>query len=169
MSNPFLNRLMKDDKADILHSSAYARAQSSGGMGADSVESFAERRKIDRNRTVIRGYNDSKIAGESGVRDINAKIRNNRDDKVEKSSSSSFYSIGVEKEERDGVGGGLEKLNNNRQRYGGDNQRYGSDKQRYEIDRMRNVSNVNRRSFVEPTSNRASIKPPTRRNPGISR
>ena len=161
MNNPFLNRLIKDDKADILHSSAYARAQRSGGMGTDSVESFAERRKIDRNRTVIRGYNDSKIAGESGVRDINAKIGNNKDDKVEESSSSSFCSIGVEKED-DGIKGRLGAVSNNIQRYRGD-------KQRYEADRGKNNSIINRRSFVEPTSNRASIKPPTRRNPGISR
>ena len=61
-TNPLLDRLMDVDKEDVVHSSAYAKAQNTGGMGADSVESFERRRVVDQNRTVVRGYHDSKIA-----------------------------------------------------------------------------------------------------------
>ena len=61
--NPFLDRLMKiNDKGDIFHSSAYGKAQNGGSMGAASTESFATRRQIEQNRTVIKGYGSSSVA-----------------------------------------------------------------------------------------------------------
>ena len=62
MDNPFAKRLMKDDRAEIFHSSAYGRAQSGGAMGAASTESFEERKKIDESRKTIRKYDDSMVA-----------------------------------------------------------------------------------------------------------
>ena len=51
----------KDKKVDFFHSSAYGKAQSGGVMGSTSAESFNDRMKIDRNRTVVRRYDDSKL------------------------------------------------------------------------------------------------------------
>ncbi len=73
MKNPFLHRLMKDNKKDILHSSAYARVRNGGNMGSDSVESFAARRAVDAKRRAVRGYNESRMVGESGVRAMGAR------------------------------------------------------------------------------------------------
>ena len=64
MKNPFLKRLMKDTKETVVHSSAYAKAQNDGGIGVTSTESFSERMKIDRNRTVVRRYGESRIVND---------------------------------------------------------------------------------------------------------
>ena len=64
MKNPFTKILIKDKREDIFHSSAYAKAQSGGVMGAASVESFEKRRKIDQNRQVIQKYKDSQVANQ---------------------------------------------------------------------------------------------------------
>lgn len=59
--NPFLNRLMDDEAGDVVHSSAYAKAQNGGTIGAASTESFTERQKIDNDRSYIKKYNDSRV------------------------------------------------------------------------------------------------------------
>lgn len=90
--NPFLKYVIKDEKEDIVHSSAYAKVQNGGAMGASSAQSFAERQRIEQNRQVVRGYNSSRIvsgamsggprakaytppagAGASGARPIGAR------------------------------------------------------------------------------------------------
>ena len=63
--NPFLKRLMKETKGDVVHSSAYAEAQNAGGIGTTSTESFAARREIDSNRTVVKGYRDSRVVNDA--------------------------------------------------------------------------------------------------------
>ena len=63
---PLLNRLMKEKKGDVVHSSAYAKAQNQGGIGSSSMQSFEQRKVIDQNRSMIRKYGDSKIAMEAG-------------------------------------------------------------------------------------------------------
>ena len=55
---------MKDKKEDVVHTSAYASAQNKG-IGASSTESFAKRRVIDQNRTIIKRYNDSQVVTET--------------------------------------------------------------------------------------------------------
>lgn len=60
--NPFIKYMVKDEKEDIFHSSAYAKAQSGASMGSASQQSFAERRRIEENRQVIRGYGASRVA-----------------------------------------------------------------------------------------------------------
>lgn len=66
MNNPFLKYMMrKEKKADIFHSSAFGKAQSGGVMGSASVGSFSDRMKMDRNRTVVRRYDDSKLVAGS--------------------------------------------------------------------------------------------------------
>ena len=65
MNNPFLKRLMKDKKEDVVHSSAYAKVQNSNGIGVASVETFSGRLAIEQNRQVVRGYGDSKIVNEA--------------------------------------------------------------------------------------------------------
>lgn len=67
MRSEILKRFVfKDKKEDILHSSGYAKAQNRVGMGASSTESFEERRKIDLNRKIVKGYNDSKMINDMG-------------------------------------------------------------------------------------------------------
>lgn len=59
---PIVKRLIRDEKSEFFHSSAYGRAQSGGTIGAASTESFDQRRKIDENRQNIRKYDDSLVA-----------------------------------------------------------------------------------------------------------
>ncbi len=59
---PIVKRLIDGDRAQIFHSSAYARAQNGGGMGAASAESFAQRQRTEQNRQNIRKYSDSLVA-----------------------------------------------------------------------------------------------------------
>lgn len=61
MKNPFLKYVMKEKKENIFHSSAYGKAQNAEAIGAASVESFEERMKVDKNRQIVKGYNDSRI------------------------------------------------------------------------------------------------------------
>jgi len=71
MNNPFIKYLIKEEKKDVVHSSAYGKVQSGEAIGAASTQSFDERMKIEKNRQVIRGYNDSRVAEQrfnSGVR-----------------------------------------------------------------------------------------------------
>ena len=66
MDGALLKRIMKEKKEDVVHSSAYAEAQNQGGIGSVSTQTFNQRREIDRNRSVIRKYSDSKVATEAG-------------------------------------------------------------------------------------------------------
>lgn len=61
MNNPMLKFIMKGKKKDMVHTSVYAEAQNSGGIGAASTRSFADRMKIKGNRQRIREYNDSRV------------------------------------------------------------------------------------------------------------
>ena len=65
MKNPFLKYIVKDKKEDIFHSSAYGKAQNGGSMGTVSNVSFGERMNINRNRQVVRGYGDSRLANQN--------------------------------------------------------------------------------------------------------
>lgn len=62
MKNPFIKFVVKEKKQDIFHSSGYGKAQSGEVIGTASSMGFDERVKIERNRQIVRGYNDSKIA-----------------------------------------------------------------------------------------------------------
>lgn len=73
MKNPFLKYIMKEKKEDIFHSSAYGKVQSADAMGTASVETFDERMKVERNRQIVRGYNDSRIASRSFAEGPRAK------------------------------------------------------------------------------------------------
>lgn len=59
--NPFLKYVMKDKKEDVFHSSAYAKVQNGEGIGAASTLGYSARVAIDRNRTTVRGYDESGI------------------------------------------------------------------------------------------------------------
>lgn len=61
MDNRFLKYISKVDKGEVFHSSAYARAQNAGAIGAASTESFGRRMEINENRKKIKGYSDSKV------------------------------------------------------------------------------------------------------------
>ena len=62
MKNPFIKYIMKEKKENIFHSSEYGKAQNAENMGVASTESFEERMKIEKNRQIVRGYNDSRVA-----------------------------------------------------------------------------------------------------------
>ena len=55
MKNPFIKYVMKDEKEDIFHSSAYGKAQNGGAMGVTSAQSFSERMKIEKNGRLCEG------------------------------------------------------------------------------------------------------------------
>ena len=61
MDNPFLKRLMKAKTEDVVHSSAYAKAQNREGIGVASTQGFERRMAIDKNRTAVKGYRDSEV------------------------------------------------------------------------------------------------------------
>ena len=65
--NPFLKYLIKEKKEDILHTSAYAKVQNGDAFGASSTQSFEERKKVEANRQIVRGYNDSKLMQQARV------------------------------------------------------------------------------------------------------
>lgn len=62
MDNPFIKYVMKEKKEDIFHSSEYGKAQSAETIGTTSSETFSERMKTEKNRQIVRGYNDSRVA-----------------------------------------------------------------------------------------------------------
>ncbi len=82
MNNPFLKRLIKEETKDVVHTSAYGEAQNSGKMGTTSTASFLDRLKIDRNRSKVRGYNDSKIVNETRENGPQAKKYDITQDKM---------------------------------------------------------------------------------------
>lgn len=59
---------MRGKKEDIFHSSTFGKAQNANGMGTASSMSFSQRMKINSNRSMVRGYGDSKIINESRER-----------------------------------------------------------------------------------------------------
>ena len=63
--NPLLNRLMNEETADVVHSSAYAEAQNAEKMGVASMVDFAKRQAIEENRKMVGGYRDSRIVCEA--------------------------------------------------------------------------------------------------------
>ena len=67
-----LKRITKKQASDVVHSSGYAKVNGSQ-FGAASTESFAARRAIDTNRTVIKSYADSEIARGAHNADLKAK------------------------------------------------------------------------------------------------
>ena len=74
MLDPLLKYVMKNDKKeDIFHTSAYGKAQSGSGIGAASVQSYNQRMAIQRNRQVVRGYEDAGIVNQARSKGPRAK------------------------------------------------------------------------------------------------
>lgn len=71
--NPFLKYVMKDQKEDVFHSSAYAKVQNGAAMGAASTESYQVRVNINQNRQKVRGYGDSEIMMRTRNQNLKAK------------------------------------------------------------------------------------------------
>ena len=137
--NPFLHRLMKDKKDDIVHSSAYAEAQNSEGIGAASVQSFEDRKKIEANRTTIQGYRDSRL-----VNDALGKA----------GTELKSYDAAHDASQREAI----------RERFGGDRRNGVGDNRG---DSANNGANNTEGKQTMPSGRTAP--PPTWRNPGISR
>ena len=57
--------LVRDNKEDIVHSSGYAKTQNGASMGATSTESFERRMLIEKNRTRVAKYNNSRIVAQT--------------------------------------------------------------------------------------------------------
>ena len=61
MSDLIKKYIIKDNKEDVFHTSAYSKAQSGSSMGSSSSMSFNDRLAIDRNRQKVQGYQNSSI------------------------------------------------------------------------------------------------------------
>lgn len=82
--NPLLKHMMKAKTEDVIHSSAYAQVQNQQGIGSASTESFADRMKIEKNRTRIRAYGDSKVVNDSFGQAPRPKVYNAEADKSQR-------------------------------------------------------------------------------------
>lgn len=65
MSDLLSKYIIKKKTKDVIHSSVYAKAQNSDGIGAASTQSFSNRMSIEKNRSRIRGYNDSRVVSQA--------------------------------------------------------------------------------------------------------
>ena len=72
--NPLFKYVMKENKEDVFHSSAYGKAQNGASMGAASTQSFAERRRIEQNRQVVKGYGHSGLLNQASANGPRAKV-----------------------------------------------------------------------------------------------
>lgn len=144
-NNPLLGRLINEEKQDIVHSSAYGKAQSAENIGTASVESFAVRKAMEASRQAIQKYKDSEVVGgafnNSGVKSWN-------------------YDAKKDAEQRAAI----------REKYGGrrDDGGFGSEERENGV----GFSGVNEKKtprdrFGGPSRIEGSA--PARRNPGISR
>lgn len=141
MNNPFLHRLIKEEKGDVVHTSVYAKARASRNIGSDSTQSFEDRQKIEQNRTMVKGYSDAKITNEFGRLSWQAK-RN-----IGQSNADFGRGRAINDRNTSSFDGDLKgRLNNDKANYGRDSGR-------------RSLSNVRR----------GPAEMPSRKNPGISR
>ena len=72
--NPFLKYMIDDNRENYFHTSRHAKVQSGSAMGSTSAETFAQRRKIDQNRTRVRKYNDSRLVAQAMNNKERAKV-----------------------------------------------------------------------------------------------
>ena len=89
--NPFLKRLIKDNREDIVHTSAYAKAQNAGGMGTASTQGFGDRMRVEQNRTVVGRYRDSKVVNEVFDGATKAKTYDKNDDAARMAAQRKSY------------------------------------------------------------------------------
>ena len=150
-TNPFLKRLMKDKKEDVAHSSAYGKVQNARGIGVASTESFATRRAMNRNRTMVRRYDESKVVTEVG-------------DGVPKAMK---YDAEQDKASLDAVKTGLNKEQGGSGALGQRGKGPVLDKSGMQEAAMARAKMTNR--FAGSAPSKGSSAPPARRNPGISR
>lgn len=59
--NPMLKYISKPKRAEVFHSSGYARVQSGENFGAVDQTSFEQRQKIERERGLVRKYGESRL------------------------------------------------------------------------------------------------------------
>jgi len=57
-----IQRTAKTSTSDVTHSSGYAGVSNGGSFGASDNTTFSERMQIERNRKLIKGYNNAKVA-----------------------------------------------------------------------------------------------------------
>ena len=57
-----IQRTAKTSTSDVAHSTGYASASNGGQFGASDNTTFSERLQIERNRKLIKGYNNAKVA-----------------------------------------------------------------------------------------------------------
>jgi hypothetical protein len=73
--NKFAN--LPDDKP-FFHSTGYADAAHGTNIGSSSVQSFADRHHMERNRSSIGRYRDSMVAGGPGQQEKESQVVGNR-------------------------------------------------------------------------------------------
>ena len=64
-NDPLLGRLMGVKKKDVVHSSAYGKAQNAEGIGTASAQSFRARMAADESRSFVERYKDSQVMHET--------------------------------------------------------------------------------------------------------
>lgn len=64
-----LHKFIGQPKDDPFHSSGYAKVASGGNIGASSVETYGQRRHVERNRRAVGRYGDSLI-GRGHMREV---------------------------------------------------------------------------------------------------
>lgn len=89
MKNPLLKYLIKANKEDVFHSSAYSKVKSGDTIGSASSESFATRQAIEQNRQLVKKYHDSLIASNTYNRHLAASSTNSASSSNPTNSSSS--------------------------------------------------------------------------------
>ena len=102
--NPFLKYVIKDNKEDFFHSSAYGKAQSGANMGAASTESYQVRVNIDRNRQNVKGYKDSELMTDIKDNTPKAKTYNPSEDITARGAGNAGVGSGASSNAGAGVG-----------------------------------------------------------------
>ncbi len=145
-NNPLLGRLISDKKQDIMHSSAYGKAQSAENIGTSSAESFSTRKAMEASRQAIRKYKDSEVVGRA-FNNNGAKSWNYNAKKDMEQRAAIREKYGGQRDDAGGFGG---EERENRSGFSGMNEK------KTPTDR-----------FGGPSRIEGSA--PARRNPGISR
>ena len=133
-NNPLLGRLINEEKQDIVHSSAYGKAQSAENIGTASVESFAARKAMEASRQAIQKYRDSEVVGgafnNSGVKSWNYDAKKDAEQRaaIREKYGGQRDDGGFGSEEREnGVGfSGMNEKKTPRDRFGGPSRIEGS-------------------------------------------
>ena len=67
ISNKLIRRISKTSRSEVMHSSGYARFQSTNTFGAAGGDSFSQRQKIEQNRKTVQSYAHSRLGSQRSI------------------------------------------------------------------------------------------------------